>query len=101
MSASAIGFGLSLTKPTAEMHRSELMLTSDQETAILVSDNDDINRVVMGLQLEECNVVKWTNGLDALITIQESKPDFILLDPITLSLKGYKACQKIDKRTAK
>jgi len=83
------------------MHRSELMLTSDQETAILVSDNDDINRVVMGLQLEECNVVKWTNGLDALITIQESKPDFILLDPITLSLKGYKACQKIDKRTAK
>jgi len=80
------------------MHRSELILTSDQETTTLVVDDDEINSVATGLQLEECNVVKGTNGIDALTTIQESKLDLILLDLMMLGLKCTKVCQKIRQK---
>lgn len=70
-------------------------LRSEQETTILVVDDDEINRVVMGQQLEEYNVVKCTNGLDALTTIEEEKPDLVLLDLMMPGLNGYEVCQKI------
>jgi signal transduction histidine kinase/DNA-binding NarL/FixJ family response regulator len=73
-------------------------LRSEQETTILVVDDDEINRVVMGQQLEEYNVVKCTNGLDALTTIEESKPDLILLDLMMPGLNGYEVCQKIRQK---
>lgn len=70
-------------------------LRSEQETTILVVDDDEINRVVMGQQLEEYNVVKCSNGLDALTTIEEEKPDLVLLDLMMPGLNGYEVCQKI------
>jgi signal transduction histidine kinase/DNA-binding response OmpR family regulator len=73
-------------------------LRSEQETTILIVDDDEINRVVMGQQLEEYNVIKCTNGLDALTTIEENKPDLILLDLMMPGLNGYEVCQKIRQK---
>lgn len=73
-------------------------LRSEQETTILVVDDDEINRVVMGQQLEEYNVVKCSNGLDALTSIEEEKPDLILLDLMMPGLNGYEVCQKIRQK---
>ena len=70
-------------------------LRSEQETTVLIVDDDEINRVVMGQQLEEYNVVKCSNGLDALTLIEEEKPDLVLLDLMMPGLNGYDVCQKL------
>ncbi len=73
-------------------------LRSEQEVTILVVDDDEINRVVMGQQLEEYNVVKCSNGLDALNSIDEKKPDLVLLDLMMPGLNGYEVCQKLRQK---
>ncbi len=73
-------------------------LRAEQETTILVVDDDEINRVVMGQQLEEYNVVKCSNGLDAITAIEEDKPDLVLLDLMMPGLNGYEVCQKLRQR---
>lgn len=73
-------------------------LRSEQEVTILVVDDDEINRVVMGQQLEEYNVVKCSNGLDALNIIEENKPDLVLLDLMMPGLNGYEVCQKLRQK---
>jgi signal transduction histidine kinase/CheY-like chemotaxis protein len=84
----------------AEANEPEQMprLRSEQETTILVVDDDEINRVVMGQQLEEYNVVKCSNGLDALTIIDEEKPDLVLLDLMMPGLNGYDVCQKLRQK---
>lgn len=75
-----------------------LKLRSEQETTILVVDDDEINRVVMGQQLDEYNVIKCSNGLDALTVIEEKKPDLVLLDLMMPGLNGYEVCQKLRQK---
>lgn len=75
-----------------------LKLRSEQETTILIVDDDEINRVVMGQQLDEYHVVKCSNGLEALTTIEESKPDLVLLDLMMPGLNGYEVCQKLRQK---
>ena len=73
-------------------------LRSEQDITILVVDDDEINRVVMGQQLDEYNVVKCSNGLDALTMIEEEKPDLVLLDLMMPGLNGYEVSQKLRQK---
>lgn len=75
-----------------------LKLRSEQETTILIVDDDEINRVVMGRQLDEHHVVKCSNCLEALTIIEESKPDLVLLDLMMPGLNGYEVCQKLRQK---
>lgn len=73
-------------------------LRSEQDITILVVDDDEINRVVMGQQLDEYNVVECSNGLDALTMIEEEKPDLVLLDLMMPGLNGYEVSQKLRQK---
>lgn len=73
-------------------------LRTEQDITILVVDDDEINRVVMGQQLDEYNVIKCSNGLDALTVVEGEKPDLILLDLMMPGLNGYEVCQKLRQK---
>jgi len=73
-------------------------LRSEQDITIMVVDDDEINRVVMGQQLDEYNVIKCSNGLDALTAVEGQKPDLILLDLMMPGLNGYEVCQKLRQK---
>lgn len=67
-------------------------------TTIMIVDDDEINRVVMGQQLAEFSIVNCSNGLDALTAVEESKPDLVLLDLMMPGINGYEVCQKLRLR---
>ncbi len=73
-------------------------LRSEQETTILIVDDDDINLVVMGQQLENFNTIKCSNGLDALAVVEDSKADLILLDLMMPGMNGYEVCHKLRQK---
>lgn len=82
----------------ASKNEQPLKLRTEQETTILVVDDDEINRVVMGQQLDEYNVIKCSNGLDAITIIEERKPDLVLLDLMMPGLNGYEVCERLRQK---
>ena len=73
-------------------------LRSQQNITVMIVDDDEINRIVIGQQLSEYTVINYTNGMDALTAVSESKPDLILLDLMMPGLSGHEVCQKIRQR---
>ena len=73
-------------------------LRSEQETTVMIVDDDEINLTLMGQQLDEYNVIKCANGFDAITQVDERKPDLILLDLMMPGMNGYEVCQKLRQR---
>ena len=64
-------------KPQSPAH----VLTDYRRTALIVDDNDLIREVYRAvLEAEGFAVVEASNGIDALLWLQSTTPDFILLD---------------------
>jgi signal transduction histidine kinase/DNA-binding response OmpR family regulator len=73
-------------------------LRSEQETTILIVDDDEVNLTLMGQQLDEYTVIKCSNGFDAITQVDEQKPDLVLLDLMMPGMNGYEVCQKLRQR---
>ena len=67
--------------------------------AILIVDDDEDARNVIADALqsgdEEINTMKARNGVDALLTIGQSKPDMIILDVIMPNMNGFDVCKRL------
>lgn len=75
-----------------------LKLRSEQETTILIVDDDEINLTLMAQQLDEYTVITCNNGPDAIARVATEKPDLVLLDLMMPGMNGYEVCQKLRQR---
>ncbi|MBF0184979.1 MAG: EAL domain-containing protein [Magnetococcales bacterium] len=67
---------------------------------IFVVDDDGVTRLMLGRFLEKCGyeVVKFTNGAEALAAIEKRLPDIVLMDANMPVLNGFDACSALKKR---
>ncbi|MDX1521948.1 MAG: response regulator, partial [Anaerolineae bacterium] len=72
-------------------------LANNSNLTILVVDDEAINRQVLLNQLSVHNyfVVQAANGREALQTVQNIRPDLILLDVMMPRMSGYEVCQRL------
>ncbi len=68
-----------------------------KKSYILIVDDDPINLQVLEnhLTLNQYSVHLVTNGQEALSSLQQRKPDLILLDVMMPKMSGYEVCQTI------
>jgi two-component system phosphate regulon response regulator PhoB len=78
----------------AEYSKKEL-----QPSVLIVEDEDAIVTMLMYNLEKEGYRVRYThNGEEALVMVEESKPDLILLDWMLPSLSGIEICRKLRSR---
>lgn len=70
-------------------------------TRILVVDDDPHIRELVGhfLRLEGFVVVEAVDGLDAMNTLGEAKPDLIILDIMMPGMDGWELCRQLREQT--
>lgn len=65
---------------------------------ILVVDDTDFNRIIIGAMLEEAgyrNVSFASSGIEALDAVEARPPDLILLDIMMPGMDGFEVCRRI------
>ena len=74
-----------------------------KKTILVVDDEANIRLLVGSMLGGEYDVLKASNGAEALDTARLKKPDLILMDIMMPSMDGYSACHAIkkDEATAK
>lgn len=69
-------------------------------TRILVVDDEPVNRQVIQnlLSIRDFHVVEAADGPAALHSVQERRPDLVLLDVMMPRMNGYEVCRRIRER---
>ena len=64
---------------------------------VLVADDEKALRLlVMGtLEINDYDILEVDNGIDALRTVIEEKPDLVILDVMMPGMNGYEVCREI------
>lgn len=71
------------------------------EGAILVVDDTDFNRMIIGAMLEEAgyrDVTFAKDGFEALAAIEERQPDIVLLDIMMPGMDGFEVCRRVREK---
>jgi PleD family two-component response regulator len=70
------------------------------DTTILIVDDDEINLKYLSTLLRSYGytVITVISGFDALLQLNITIPDLILLDVVMPEMDGYETCQKIKER---
>ncbi len=66
---------------------------------ILICDDSPVEIINLAKILEEagCNVIKASNGQEAISLAKKHKPDLIFLDIVMPEMDGYAACRELTK----
>ena len=69
----------------------------DNKQSILIVDDDPVNLRVLEnqLNLQNYSVSQAASGMEALIAIDQKRPDLILLDVMMPKMSGYEVCEKV------
>jgi CheY-like chemotaxis protein len=64
---------------------------------VLVVDDEKFVRELIKIKLGRCGltVIEATNGLEAIETARNQKPDIILMDVMMPKMNGFEACEKL------
>jgi putative two-component system response regulator len=66
------------------------------KSKILVVDDEQLNvELLDGMLSKDYTVLKAYNGSEALLEVERSLPDLILLDIMMPGINGYEVCKKI------
>jgi len=71
--------------------------TESRPTVLIVDDNAQNLELLEAYMedLPEINVVRATNGLEALQQVTDARPDLILLDIMMPKMSGFEVCKRI------
>lgn len=90
-----------------EEDEQEIVLSSEPTTQsikskfnILIVDDEPINQQVMSnhLGVDNFRIQQALNGMEALVKLENEKPDLILLDIMMPKMSGYEVCKEIRKK---
>jgi len=74
--------------------------TIGQDTTILIVDDDEMNLKYLSALLKNYGytIIQVNNGYDALLQLNNTIPDLILLDVVMPEMDGFETCRKIKER---
>ncbi|NMM48488.1 hybrid sensor histidine kinase/response regulator transcription factor [Marinigracilibium pacificum] len=83
-------------------HNEEQVTTNEEsskqkQTILIAEDNDDIRKFMSEFLSEDFNILKATNGVEALNIVNDQKPDLIISDIIMPEMDGYQLCNNVKK----
>jgi DNA-binding response OmpR family regulator len=65
-------------------------------TRILIVDDNHLNvELLEGILAKEYEIIKASSGIDALIKMEKTLPDIILLDIMMPNMNGYAFCKQV------
>lgn len=73
-------------------------MTQTQEKPLLLIADDDpelMGILLKRLQSLDCEIITATNGISALETIREKRPDVVMLDVMMPKKNGWEVCKAI------
>ncbi len=66
------------------------------KSRILVVDDNHLNvELIEGILAKEYEVIKASSGIDALVKMEKTLPDIILLDIMMPNMNGYAFCRQV------
>ena len=73
------------------------MNTEKKKPLLLLADDDPelIGILMKRLQALDCSIITADNGLDALNTVKEKRPDAVILDVMMPQMNGWEVCKAI------
>jgi signal transduction histidine kinase/DNA-binding response OmpR family regulator len=83
-----------------DIHITENSIHTEQGVKILLVDDEPINLQILEnqLKLNQYQILRASDGIEALKIIDIEKPDLVLLDVMMPKLSGYETCKKIREK---
>ncbi|MBD0401731.1 response regulator [Flammeovirga sp. EKP202] len=81
----------------AETPVNEVAMKEDQKNILIVEDNTDLINYLYDTLVEDYNIYKSQNGIEAIEVIQKNDIDLILSDVMMPEMDGIELCKKLQK----
>jgi len=84
-----------ITEPETDIINEDMAFSETKRTVLIVDDNQDLLNVLASLLSSEYNVLKASNGRDALSLLSSHNIDLIASDVMMPELNGFELCKYV------